>query len=533
MRFLLYLFLFFSFFDTVFSQINTSDTIKMSEEIAKSEGNWHTIKTKSSITGLKINIKLKKGNWKYFNADDDLILEENYKINKRYKSEKLDGVQIFYEPFSQDTLLIVLYKNGRRVEIIPLKNAIIQYKNEFFNIEQKENEEIVVKVNRQNPTHFRPEFDMVAHYQNNIFQQLLKAGYLNFESKHGDESLLQDATFDIFNDGNLILNPDIEESDWEKSVISINDKTVDNWYVASISPDFYVNENLARSGSNFLGFRVFSMTNDIEYLQVKLDKPLEKDSIYCFSAHLKLSSESRYASNAFGVKFAKDFTFFSTDEILNQKADIELGNRILLYKTEWMNLQTTFTAKGNENYAVIGSFKDHRNIKLYEVPGSKRESYYFMDDVSLVKVSHPSECPDRFSDTAKWIKPKEEEKDDLVVDLKVGDIITLENINFEHDKDVLLPTSLKTLTNLVALFHRYPSMTIELRGHTSSLGRKDYNLKLSQKRADAVMQYLIHQGISENQLSAIGFGDQLLIADDATEEGQLKNRRVEFRVVSL
>jgi outer membrane protein OmpA-like peptidoglycan-associated protein len=532
-RFLLYLIVFFLFLNELFSQIQEGDTFNVQEKIVKSEGDWLTIKSKSSITGLKMKIKLKKGPWKYFNENGDLILEENYKVNKKYKVEELHGIQIFYEPFTQDTLFIINYKKGQRINMYPQKSSIILYKNEIFNVEQTENEEIVVEVNGINKSTIRPDFDMVAHYQNNVFQQLLKSGYKNFEAKHGDGSLLQSATFDVFHQGNLILNPEMENSNFEKSIISMSDKTINFWQVASISPDFYVNDKMAKSGSKFLGFRVFSMTNDIEYLQVNLDSPLEKDSIYCFSAHLKLSGESRYASNAFGVKFIKDYTFFSTDEVLNQKADIELGNKILLYKTKWMNLQTTFTAKGDERYAVIGSFKDHRRIKVYEVPGSKRESYYFMDDVSLVKVSHPRECPDRFSDTVSWIKPKQVEKQEVFKDLKVGDIITLENINFEHDKDILQPSSLETLTNLVALFQRHPSMIIELRGHTSSLGKKEYNLKLSQKRADAVMEYLIHQGIASNQLSAKGFGDELLVADDATEEGQLINRRVEFRVVSL
>jgi OmpA-OmpF porin, OOP family len=72
---------------------------------------------------------------------------------------------------------------------------------------------------------------------------------------------------------------------------------------------------------------------------------------------------------------------------------------------------------------------------------------------------------------------------------------------------------------------------IEVRGYTDSRGSADYNLKLSQRRAESVMQYLQSHGLS-NQISAKGFGKEDPIADNATKDGQLANRRVTLHIVS-
>ena len=74
---------------------------------------------------------------------------------------------------------------------------------------------------------------------------------------------------------------------------------------------------------------------------------------------------------------------------------------------------------------------------------------------------------------------------------------------------------------------------IEISGHTDSRGNDDYNLKLSQARASSVMNYLINNGIESNRLSAVGYGETKPIADNESEEGLAKNRRIEFNVKGL
>ena len=71
---------------------------------------------------------------------------------------------------------------------------------------------------------------------------------------------------------------------------------------------------------------------------------------------------------------------------------------------------------------------------------------------------------------------------------------------------------------------------IEVEGHTDNVGKAEVNKKLSQKRADAVKDYLIKKGIEADRLSAIGYGSEQPIADNKTKEGRAQNRRVEFKI---
>jgi outer membrane protein OmpA-like peptidoglycan-associated protein len=74
-----------------------------------------------------------------------------------------------------------------------------------------------------------------------------------------------------------------------------------------------------------------------------------------------------------------------------------------------------------------------------------------------------------------------------------------------------------------------PDVKVEIAGHTDWTGSDAYNLKLSNARADAVMQYLISKGVKADNLTARGYGETQPIADNNTDEGRAKNRRVELR----
>lgn len=104
--------------------------------------------------------------------------------------------------------------------------------------------------------------------------------------------------------------------------------------------------------------------------------------------------------------------------------------------------------------------------------------------------------------------------------------ITLEGVTFEFNSARLEPESRTVLDNVATDLKRYPRLKIELQGHTDSSGPDEYNLKLSQQRADAVRTYLIDQGVPESQLVARGYGESQPIEDNSTEAGRALNRRV-------
>ncbi|MBN2891760.1 MAG: OmpA family protein [Bacteroidales bacterium] len=109
--------------------------------------------------------------------------------------------------------------------------------------------------------------------------------------------------------------------------------------------------------------------------------------------------------------------------------------------------------------------------------------------------------------------------------------IELKNVFFDFDKFDLKKESYPELKRLAEFLISQPNIKIEISGHTDNKGSKDYNKKLSQNRADEVKKYLISLGCSENQMLTVGYGDEKPVADNNTEEGRQKNRRVEFKVI--
>jgi OOP family OmpA-OmpF porin len=108
--------------------------------------------------------------------------------------------------------------------------------------------------------------------------------------------------------------------------------------------------------------------------------------------------------------------------------------------------------------------------------------------------------------------------------------INLKGVVFDMNSDKLRPESFAILDQAAETLKRYNYPKTEVGGHTDDIGNDDYNMKLSERRAKAVMQYLIGKGCPESSLSARGYGETQPIADNAPPpQGQLANRRVELR----
>jgi OOP family OmpA-OmpF porin len=113
----------------------------------------------------------------------------------------------------------------------------------------------------------------------------------------------------------------------------------------------------------------------------------------------------------------------------------------------------------------------------------------------------------------------------------IKDEIRLPGVTFATNSAVLTPESDTVLSYAVTTLQHHPELVIEVDGHTDSVGSTIYNLKLSQRRAEAVLDYLKSHGVT-NKLTAKGYGKADPIADNRTAEGRLANRRVAIKVVS-
>jgi OOP family OmpA-OmpF porin len=107
-----------------------------------------------------------------------------------------------------------------------------------------------------------------------------------------------------------------------------------------------------------------------------------------------------------------------------------------------------------------------------------------------------------------------------------------EKIQFEVNKATILPQSFSLMDEITDTVKKNPQIKkLSIEGHASSEGDPARNVKLSDDRAKAVMKYIVDKGVEPARLSAKGFGAKKPIADNATEEGKEKNRRVEFVIV--
>jgi outer membrane protein OmpA-like peptidoglycan-associated protein len=122
-------------------------------------------------------------------------------------------------------------------------------------------------------------------------------------------------------------------------------------------------------------------------------------------------------------------------------------------------------------------------------------------------------------------------KDIYLKPIEIGTTVRLKNIFFDFDKTSLKSESFVELDKVVEFLTSNPSLEIEIAGHTDSKGTDDYNLNLSQGRAQAVVDYLIGQGIESYRLVARGYGETVPLESNDTDEGRAFNRRVEFTVL--
>jgi outer membrane protein OmpA-like peptidoglycan-associated protein len=123
--------------------------------------------------------------------------------------------------------------------------------------------------------------------------------------------------------------------------------------------------------------------------------------------------------------------------------------------------------------------------------------------------------------------------DMLLIKVKVGKKVVLNNILFQTGKAILTAGSYAELDRLLGILKDNPLMRIEISGHTDNTGSLALNSKLSEDRAKAVVEYLIQKGVEKGRLEFKGFGPQQPIADNATSEGRARNRRVEFKILEF
>lgn len=188
--------------------------------------------------------------------------------------------------------------------------------------------------------------------------------------------------------------------------------------------------------------------------------------------------------------------------------------------------------KDNETQEIVGIYKPNMKTGkyLFILPPGKNynvtynaEGYLFKSENLIVPKNSA------FQSMKKEIK---------LAPIKANESIVLNNVFFEFDSEILTKDSKAELNKLFTLLSNNPTIKVEIQGHTDSKGNNAYNKILSQKRAEAVMNFLIKKGIKVSRIKAVGYGETKPIAKNTNadgsdnEEGRALNRRIELKIIS-
>lgn len=340
-------------------------------------------------------------------------------------------------------------------------------------------------------------------------------------------------TYGTGNAQNLVQNPSFEETEkidnrWSGTFMKFNRKikywdsptqgSPDILHVNFLDkmfpkrPNVDLSKHSPRTGDVMIGIKAYGCASKTlhckEYLQIKLLEPLEKGVQYSFEFWISPINSS-IKVNSFGIAVSPTrLQEYNVSSLLDIEA-IGVSDKIIDNdEVEWQRISGVFEAEEAAEYLLIGNFYSDDLIEAKVEENGIDYAYYLIDDVSL-KPLYPKKKEDKY---------------------ETGQTIVLDNILFDFDKATLKTSSHTTLNDLVLVLTKETNISIEIRGHTDNKGKADYNLNLSQKRAESIQDYLIKKGIDATRLTAKGFGDKYPIINSETDENRAINRRVEIKI---
>ncbi len=278
------------------------------------------------------------------------------------------------------------------------------------------------------------------------------------------------------------------------------------------------------SGKCYAGLRFQSSYK--EYMFTALTEPLQKERTYRFKMYVRLLGASTVIIKQLGVYLSDEA--FKVGMSFKEEGIIDSTYKKGISGVGWIAIQGEYIAHGGEKYIIIGNFttnmkKDFVAINKWGIFEFK-EAYYYIDDVSLIKVPIPSDT----DPTLKKIVKKDTYS--IPDSFATGQIVEIKDLQFEKGTAKFLKTSYKILDEAVRVVNNHPFMEIQINGHVSNEGDESKNKKLSKERAKAVHDYLLSHGII-SPMTYKGFGSALPIAPNDTDQNKAKNDRIEIMVI--
>ncbi len=267
----------------------------------------------------------------------------------------------------------------------------------------------------------------------------------------------------------------------------------------------------------------------------------DDDVFFVMAANGKHGYYSSFNKSGYGEKDIYMITFLGNEKemTLNNKdsvvggvttkikeAQLTLLKGVITDALTNKPLDATIEIVDNQKNEVIASFVSNSSSGKYLVSlpagknygiAVKKEGYLFHSENFDIPATSVFE---------------EVQKDIALKSLSAGNKIVLKNIFFDFDKATLRSESTNELQRLVKLMMDNASLKIEISGHTDSKGPADYNLRLSESRAKAVVDYMVKEGVNISRLTYKGYGETQPVATNETDAGRQLNRRTEFKILS-
>ena len=185
----------------------------------------------------------------------------------------------------------------------------------------------------------------------------------------------------------------------------------------------------------------------------------------------------------------------------------------------------SFTINTKKNYGYFASSRNNAQM---------RDNLYVFYKSNEIKKGDEKDLFSKMQDTIKVAIPKEES---IVKGKDLGKILELKPIYFEYGSFDIGPRAAIELEKVITVLRKYPHVKLDIRSHTDSRSSASFNMKLSQKRADATRQYIIDSGIDPSRITAKGYGETQLVnrckdGVKCTEMEHRQNRRSEFIIIN-
>lgn len=339
------------------------------------------------------------------------------------------------------------------------------------------------------------------------------------------ETLFPNITTAVPEEQNLIRNsafrpPNKKMADGK---YTLNKGIITDWESGSETPDVFVENNEV-----ILGFRVGGA--NYEVLKGRLKKSLNAGQKYCFSYKIKLKKDNNYCVNRIGAWFTHRHVMI-TDRSFAEGKGVLIRSPYavpMALRDSWMTIESSFIARGDENVVYFSQFSSKDSSRFWPLDSlfdgsSNGEIYYYLKDPVLIEMANEADCICNADACPEKKEPVKEE-------VKKEDVFVLAAVQFNTAKWDLLETAYPALDSLADYLEEHAEYTLEIIGHTDNQGKPADNLKLSEKRAKTVYEYLATKGIAKSRMKYSGKGDTEPIEDNEEEEGRTANRRVEFRV---